>query len=214
MAKSRTKNVLVIEPRKPATNADTSRLKRTIQGKTRVRRRLAKTSQDINPIKIRGTIGIRGFLKASTNTALSGVGTVVSALYQLIMPKTMPVTIPTLGPSRMPPRITGTCSMVALPHGSGMKPRPGTRPSMMVIAARTPAVTRRGVVSVHGLVVEDSVAVSLTMYSPLVEKRKINTAVAYHILMGSNKRGGRARRKLSPNELPFIPGSSSQHFPA
>src|SRR5215472_3749725 len=121
--------VLVAEPTKPATAAATTRL---------TRYRAAKVAQAVRPIKMRGTMATRGSLKSGS-----------VALKKLSRPKTRPVTMPTSGPSSTPPRIVGMCSMVAAPEelGIGINPMPGMTPKIIVIAARTPAVTMRPVVS-------------------------------------------------------------------
>jgi hypothetical protein len=70
----------------------------------------------------------------------------------------------------MPPRIVGICSVVALPErlGIGIKPRPGTTPRIIVIAASTPAMTMRSVVMVQGFVLEEEVLVEALLKMTLL----------------------------------------------
>src|SRR5581483_737462 len=123
------------EPRKPASAAAASRLNLA---------RAAKTAQATRPINKRGRIDTVGSLKKGT-----------VARVKLRSPKTIPETIPTSGPAMTPPRMVGICSVVALPTalGRGIKPRPGTTPRIIVIAASTPVIAMRSVVIVQGLVV-------------------------------------------------------------
>src|SRR5215472_3504704 len=147
--------VLVAEPTKPATAAATTRL---------TRYRAAKVAQAVRPIKMRGTMATRGSLKSGS-----------VALKKLSRPKTRPVTMPTSGPSSTPPRIVGMCSMVAAPEelGIGINPMPGMTPKIMVIAARTPAVTMRPVVSDQVPVVEVS-DVALLKEDLLCEAKRLS----------------------------------------
>src|SRR5215210_4629215 len=58
------------------------------------------------------------------------------------MPKIPPASSPTMGPSKAPPRIAGTCIIVALPArvGTGIKPR-RVAPRNTAIPPRMPATT-------------------------------------------------------------------------
>src|SRR5579884_1565126 len=144
--------VLVAEPTKPATAAATSRLKRTSA---------ANVAHAVRPMNSRGRIATEGSLKNGT-----------VARRKLRRPNTRPEKMPTIGPAITPPRIVGRCSVVAEPEilGRGINPSPGTTPRMMVMAARTPAMTIRSVVKVQGLLVEVRTETLLTVKAPLLQR--------------------------------------------
>lgn len=76
-----------------------------------------KTRPDTSPIKILGTTAIIGF----KNTSDIGFGLMI-ALIILVMPKTKPTMAPISGPSSIPAKITGICSVVAFVKPTGTKP--------------------------------------------------------------------------------------------
>jgi hypothetical protein len=89
------------------------------------------------PINNLGNIATRGSLN---------MGRV--ALKKLIRPKINPISRPTSGPSRTPPRIAGTCKMVAWPKGVGTAIKPsGVTPNKMAMAPSIPETTILRVVS-------------------------------------------------------------------
>ena len=75
------------------------------------------TRPDSSPIKTHGTTAIIGF----KNTRDIGFGLMI-ALIMLVMPKTNPTMAPISGPSSIPAKMTGICSVVALVRPTGTKP--------------------------------------------------------------------------------------------
>src|SRR5260370_35994550 len=92
----------------------------------------------------------------------------VVARKKLTRPNSRPVISPTMGQPRTPPRMVGTCSMVALAVilGTGINPRPGTIPMTIVMAASTPARTMRQVDSLQGLEVDEVMVALLKREAP------------------------------------------------